>query len=169
MIVTTSDTHPESENPGGIRLGSRGPLSGGPHPYPDREPMDHAIDAVLEIFTWVGIGAGILLALVTLVVKLADGTWLPTRAVVEHGTDSTIVRWFDEDGGVNAAMLHHDQEKAVAGRDMTDIFYRRGHLNRMRLTHGSPAVRAFALLAAGLLALGLVAMVTSWVLLFVRG
>ena len=49
--------------------------------------MDHAIDAVIEIFTWVGLGAGILLAIVTVILKLADGTWLPARAIVEHSDD----------------------------------------------------------------------------------
>lgn len=131
--------------------------------------MDHALDAVIEIFTWVGIGSGILLGLVALILKLADGTWLPARAIVEHGDDASLVRWFDEDGGVNAAYLSHEQARELAGKDMADIFYRRGRPNRMRLTHGSPAVRAVALLAGGLLALGLVAMILSWVLLFVRG
>src|SRR3954470_15934617 len=138
--------------------------------YPIREePMDHALDAVIEIFTWVGIGAGILLALVALIVRLADGTWLPARAIVEHGDDSSLVRWFDEDGGVNAAHLNHEQAHELAGKEMADIFYRRGRKNRMRLTHGSPAVRAIGLLAGGLLALGIVATIVSWVLLFVRG
>ena len=52
---------------------------------------------------------------------------------------------------------------------MADIFVRRGSLNRMRLTQGSPAVRAVALLAGGMLALGVVALVTSLVMLFARG
>ena len=39
----------------------------------------------------------------------------------------------------------------------------------MRLTQRSPLVRALALLAAGLLGLGVVALVVSSVLLFVRG
>ncbi|MEU1970741.1 hypothetical protein ABZ477_03725 [Microbacterium sp. NPDC019599] len=131
--------------------------------------MDHAIDAVIEIFSWVGIGAGILLGLVALILKLADGTWLPARAIVEHNDGGSLVRWFDADGGVNAAHLNHEQAHKVAGHDMADIFYRRGTPNRMRLTHGSPAVRAVSLLAAGLFALGIVALITSWILLFVRG
>lgn len=131
--------------------------------------MDHAIDAVIEIFTWVGIGAGLLLGLLALILKLADGTWLPARAVVERSGERSLVRWFDEDGGVNEALLNHEQEHAIAGRDMADVFYRRGRRDRMRLTHGSPAVRAVALLAAGLLGLGVVALVISWVLLFARG
>ncbi|TDN92122.1 hypothetical protein [Microbacterium sp. BK668] len=131
--------------------------------------MDHALDAVIEIFTWVGIGAGILLGLAALILRLADGTWLPTRAVVEHEDESSLVRWFDQDGGVNAAYLTYEQARELAGKDMADIYYRRGSANRMRLTHGSPAVRAVALLAAGLLGLGVVAMILSWVLLFARG
>ena len=39
----------------------------------------------------------------------------------------------------------------------------------MRLTQGSPAVRAVALLALGMLGLGVVALVTSLVMLFARG
>ena len=131
--------------------------------------MDEALDAVVEIFSWVGIGLGALLAVVALVIYLFDGTWLPVRAVVEESEHGRLVRWFDEDGQVNEAHLSHEQVRAVAGKDMADIFYRRGALGRMRLTQRSPLVRAVALLAAGLIGLGLIALILSWVLLFVRG
>lgn len=133
---------------------------------------DQAIDAVAEIFSWVGFGLGALLAGVALVMYLVDGTWVPTRAVVEHPedpADGPLVRWFDEDGGVNQARLSHEQERAVAGHDMTDIFYRRGARDRMRLTQGSPAVRAVMLLAVGLLTVGVLSLAASLVLLFIRG
>ena len=45
--------------------------------------MHETIDALVEIFSWVGLGAGALLAVTALVMRLFDGTWLPTRAVVE--------------------------------------------------------------------------------------
>ena len=131
--------------------------------------MDDAFDAVVEIFSWVGIGLGALLAGVALVIYLFDGTWLPVRAVVEESEHGRLVRWFDEDGQVNEAHLSHDQAHALAGKDMADIFYRRGALGRMRLTQRSPLVRAVVLLAMGLIGLGLVALIVSWVLLFVRG
>jgi len=88
--------------------------------------MDDAFDAVVEIFSWVGIGLGALLAGVALVIYLFDGTWLPVRAVVEESEHGRLVRWFDEDGQVNEAHLSHDQAHALAGKDMADIFYRRG-------------------------------------------
>lgn len=131
--------------------------------------MHTAVDAVVEIFTWVGFGMGALLAGIALVAYLMDGTWVPVRAVVEATENGTVVRWFDEDGGVNEAPLSHEQTAAVGTAGMYDIFARRGWNNRMRLTQHSPFVRAIALLAAGLIALGAVALVVSWVLLFVRG
>lgn len=131
--------------------------------------MDAALDAVIEIFTWIGFGAGALLAGVALVVYLFDGTWVPARAVVETTDHGKVVRWFDEDGGVNEAPLSHEQLRVVGDAGMYDIFSRRGWNNRMRLTQHSPLVRSIALLAAGLLALGAIALTLSAVLLFARG
>ncbi len=131
--------------------------------------MNGAFDAVVEIFSWVGFGLGALAAGIALVLYLFDGTWLPARAVVEDAEHGRLVRWFDEDGDVNEAHLSHEQEHALAGKDMADIFYRRGAMGRMRLTQGSPAVRAVSLIAAGLIGLGVVALILSWILLFARG
>ena len=131
--------------------------------------MHTAVDAVVEIFTWVGFGAGALLAGMALIAYLLDGTWVPVRAVVEVTENGTVVRWFDEEGGVNEAALNHEQLHTVGGAGMYDIFARRGWRNRMRLTQHSPLVRSIALLAAGLIGLGVVALIVSWVLLFLRG
>ncbi|WP_249354139.1 hypothetical protein [Microbacterium sp. 2FI] len=131
--------------------------------------MDSAIDALLEIFAWVGFGLGALLAGIALVVYLFDGTWIPVRGVLEDAEHGRLVRWFDEQGAVNEAHLTHEQERALAGKDMADIFMRRGAVGRMRLTQGSPAVRAVSFLALGLIVLGVLAVVLSGVLLFVRG
>ncbi|MGA1828672.1 hypothetical protein [Microbacterium sp.] len=131
--------------------------------------MSAALDAVLEIFTWIGFGAGALLAGIALIAYLFDGTWVPARAVVEPTEHGTVVRWFDEDGGVNEAPLTHEQLAVVGEAGMYDIFARRGWNNRMRLTQRSPLVRSVAVLAAGLIGLGVVALATSSILLFVRG
>ncbi|MFB8145464.1 hypothetical protein ACFC1W_01835 [Microbacterium sp. NPDC056003] len=131
--------------------------------------MDATIDAVAEIFSWVGFGLGAVVAGVALVMYLFDGTWLPTRGVLDDGEHGRVVRWFDEDGGVNEARLTHEQERALAGKSMADIYYRRGGRGRMRLTQGSPAVRAVAYLSLGLLGVGIVALATSMILLFTRG
>ncbi|MEZ3155527.1 hypothetical protein AB1K56_01230 [Microbacterium sp. BWR-S6Y] len=131
--------------------------------------MSNALDALIEIFTWVGLGGGSLLAFVAVFLLLLDGTWLPARAVVEHVDGGRVVRWFDEHGGVNEAPLSAHDDAKVGSADMADIFYRRGSAHRMRLTRSSPVVRFLSLLAGGVLALGVVAFVVSIVLLFARG
>ncbi|MEV7769574.1 hypothetical protein [Microbacterium sp. NPDC086615] len=131
--------------------------------------MSNALDAVIEIFTWVGLGGGTLLALLAVVLLLADGTWLPARAVVEEVDGGRVVRWFDDHGGVNEAPLSAHDDAKIGSADMADIFYRRGSAHRMRLTRASPVVRFVSLLAAGILGLGLVAFVLSIVVLFARG
>ncbi len=131
--------------------------------------MSETVDALTEIFTWVGIGGGILLALVALIMHLADGTWVPTRAVLVESPTGRLVRWFDDDGGVGEAHLTHEQEHHLGDVELADVYVRMGSHDRARLTKGSPAVRAVALLSAGLLMVGLVAMVISLVMLFVRG
>jgi hypothetical protein len=131
--------------------------------------VSNALDAVIEIFTWVGLGGGALLAIVAVVLLLADGTWLPVRAVVEEVDGGRVVRWFDERGGVNEAPLSAHDDAKIGAADMADIFFRRGSAHRMRLTRSSPVVRFVSLLAAGILGLGLVAFVLSVVVLFARG
>jgi hypothetical protein len=131
--------------------------------------MDAAIDAIVEIFSWVGLALGALVALVALVMYAVDGTWVPARGVIEETEHGLLVRWFDEDGGVNEARPTHDEQRTLAGKQMADIFYRRGSRGRMRLTPGSPAVRSATLLALGLLGVGVLALVTSGILLFARG
>jgi len=53
--------------------------------------MDHVIEAITEIFTWVGFGAGLLLGFVALILRLADGTWLPVQIVLEPDDAGTII------------------------------------------------------------------------------
>jgi hypothetical protein len=142
----------------------------GRFPYPkDGGAVSQALDALIEIFSWVGLGLGALLAGVALIMYLFDGTWLPTRAVIEDSPEGRVARWFGDDAGVGEAYLTPEQTDRIGSADMADVFVRRGSSDRMRLTQGSPAVRAVARLAVGMLALGAVAVVTSLVLLFVRG
>ncbi|WP_375385591.1 hypothetical protein [uncultured Microbacterium sp.] len=144
--------------------------------------MHAVIDALLEIFTWAGLGLGAMVAGIAFVLFLLDGTWIPVRAVVEtilepaEPADTAparpprrVVRWFDETGGVNEAPLSEAQYAQLGAHDMADVYYRRGWTNRMRLTPGSPAVRGAARLAVGLAGVGVVSLVVSGILLFVRG
>lgn len=124
---------------------------------------------IAEIFTWIGLGAGIAVLAVAAIVRLADGTWLPARGVVEQTPDGPIVRWFDDEGNVNEASLRGADAARIDGRDMADIHYRHGWHDRMRLDPGSHAVRALMRLALLLLGVGAAAWLVGWVVLVAEG
>ena len=129
----------------------------------------NALDAVIEVFTWLGFGGAIVLGVVAVIVWVADGTWLEAEGLVDHEDGATFVRWYDADGDANGVRVGDHDAAALAGTDRLDIWYRYGWRDRMRLTHRPPALRAILIAAAGLLALGVVALAVSWVLLFARG
>ncbi len=128
-----------------------------------------AFDAVVEILMWAGLGAGVLALIVAVGIRLADGTWMPTSAVLEDGETGRVARWFGHDGVVGEAPLTPEQERALAGVDAADVYTRPGVPDRIRLTKGSPAARAVALLGIGLVLLGTAAAVASLVALFAAG
>ncbi|WP_404434000.1 hypothetical protein LG299_05615 [Microbacterium lacus] len=128
----------------------------------------HAIDAILEIFTWVGLGMGVLVGVLTVIVRVADGTWVPAQIVIGEDEHGRIARWFGDDGQVGQARLSHEQEHALAGSETAHAFVRRGRSDRVRLSPGSPAVRGLSWLTIGFLALGALAALGSLIMLFVR-
>ena len=119
--------------------------------------MDHAIDALIEIFTWVGFGAFLLLAIAVLIAWAADGTWLPAEAIIDRDGGDPVVRWFDADAVV------------IGDADAAFIWYRHGWQGRVRLQRRPAGLRTLTWSAAGMLALGVVSLVAGWVLYFVRG
>lgn len=129
--------------------------------------MTNALEAIAEILSWVGIGVGAVVGVVALVAMVADGTWVRVRGFVEHEPEGAVIRWFDEEGRACAAALTDAQVHHLGGADAADVWTRRGFVDRVRFTRHSPAVRAWALLAGVLLAVGVVALLASVVLLFV--
>lgn len=127
------------------------------------------LDAVLEILSWAGFGGAVTFGVALLVLWAADGTWLPADALVDHEPDGTWVRWFDDEGEANSARVDEHTAALLAGRDRADIWYRHGWRGRMRLTRRPPVRRLLVGLSSGFLAVGVVALVASWIVLFVRG
>ncbi|WJL96216.1 hypothetical protein QSU92_03155 [Microbacterium sp. ET2] len=131
---------------------------------------DTAVNAVLEIFSWVGLGLGGVVLLVAAILALADGTWEPVTVMIDDDDEGgRIARWFGSDGEVGEAHLTPEQLRALEGQDSASAFARRDSPGRMRLTRGSPLVRFVAWFGVGLAALGLLALVISWILLFTAG
>jgi len=128
-----------------------------------------ALDAVIEIFTWLGFIGAFVFGVAAVVAWVADGTWLPAEGLVDREDEGTFVRWYDADGDANSARVSEHDASALDGVDRIGIWYRYGWRDRMRLSRRAPVLRAVVWAAVASLSLGIVALVTSWVLLFVRG
>lgn len=127
------------------------------------------IDAILEVFIWIGFGGAVLTGIISIVVWAMDGTWLEADAIVDHDDGAPIVRWFDVDGDANSAEPSEADAARLAGEQSARIWYRHGWHGRMRLSRRPHALTALWWASAALVGLGVVALVTSWVMLFVRG
>lgn len=127
------------------------------------------IGVVLDVFTWIGLGAAALLGVIAVAMWVADGTWLPADAYVDHEDGVTTVRWFDADGDANSAQAVGPVASALAGVDRAAIWYRHGWHGRMRLTRRDPQLRRVVVAAGTLAAVGVAAAAGSLVLLFAGG
>ncbi|MFJ6678770.1 hypothetical protein ACIQLK_06540 [Microbacterium sp. NPDC091382] len=128
--------------------------------------MTQALDAILEIFTWVGFGAAVAFGVVAVIVWASDGSWLPADAYLDE--DGRTIRWIDSDGEVNSAPLAEEDHHRVSAERTGRIWYRHGWHDRMRFTRRPPVLRLLTGLAVGALALGVLASGLSLVAYFVR-
>ena len=128
--------------------------------------MTQALDAILEIFTWVGFGAAFALGIVSVIVWAADGSWLSAEAYLDE--DGHTLRWIDSEGDVNSASLSEADRTHVGADHKAQIWYRHGWHDRMRFTRRAPVLRLLVGLTIGGVALGLAATGASIVAYFVR-
>ena len=128
--------------------------------------MPPALAVALEIYTWIGLGAAVLLGIAALIAWVADGSWVPVRAVVSPTPAGEGVRWFDDSGILGEAPLPHG---ATVHDEEVDLWARLGRHDTVRVSRTSPLVRSLARLTAGFAALALIGLVVSVVLLFLEG
>lgn len=128
--------------------------------------MTQALDAILEIFTWVGFGAAVVLGIVAVVVWASDGSWLSAEAFLDE--DGRTLRWIDSEGDVNSAALDESDRSRIGADHKAQIWHRHGWHDRMRFTRRPPALRMLMGLVAGGATLGIAATVASIVVFFVR-
>ncbi|MFV0375104.1 hypothetical protein [Microbacterium sp.] len=129
--------------------------------------MDTALDAILELFTWLGVCGAVLCGVCAVVLWVADGTWLPADAVVDHEPDGTWVRWFDLHGEANNAQVSGEDAGRLSGRDTATVWYRYGQRHRVRFTRRAPGVRIAAWATLVCAVMGALAFAGSTVLLFI--
>ncbi|MER7796308.1 hypothetical protein [Microbacterium sp. NPDC096154] len=139
---------------------------------PSPVSLSDAVGAITEILTWVGLGAAIVFGGAALVARLADGTWLPIRAVVigdpaSEGAGGQVVRWFGDDG-VHEAPLTAELRAAVQG-DELELFHRVGTRDDVRLHERSPWPRLLGGVALACAGVGVLALAVQIVTMVAGG
>ncbi|RLK47452.1 hypothetical protein [Microbacterium telephonicum] len=130
--------------------------------------MDHALDAVLEIFSWIGFAGAALFGVVWLIVWAADGSWAQAEAIVDRDGAEPVVRWFGADGA-HVAPLTPSDAATLADADDATIWFRLGRPGLVRLERRPAVLRLLAWASVAFAVLGVLTVVGSVVVLFVRG
>ncbi len=129
----------------------------------------HPLDALLQTFAIVGVAAAAALALLALVLRIVDGSWERTLAVVEPVPGGEELRWIGRDGIAHAATVTPHERGILAGADSAEIFTNIAEPGRMRMRRTTTAMRFTLRFAGGMAILALVSTAASIVLLFARG
>lgn len=57
-------------------------------------PPVETLALVGEVLSWIGLGVGVPLLLIALLMRLAEGPWLPVDIAIIERDGTTIARWF---------------------------------------------------------------------------
>ena len=97
------------------------------------------VSVVTEVIGWIALGIGLGCLLLALLIRLADGKWLRTEAVVLDQEHGSTVRWFAE-GAFHQRRLSDDERAHVENPEEEPAYYRKREPDRLQL-HEPPAGR----------------------------
>ncbi|WP_168197029.1 hypothetical protein [Agromyces laixinhei] len=122
------------------------------------------VSVIAEVIGWFALAAGLVLLGLALLIRLADGRWLRTEAVVIDEDGGSVVRWFTDDG-FQSRRLSEDERAHVTRPDEEPAYYKEREPYRLRLHEPPPGRRVIRILgivfigiAAASAAVGLVLM-----------
>ncbi|QAY72291.1 hypothetical protein ET445_02010 [Agromyces protaetiae] len=139
-------------------------------------PSD-VVSGIAEVIGWIALSVGVLCLLIALLIRLVDGRWLPTDAVVTGGggtpgqldPDSlpALVRWF-AGGEFHERELDEQEFAHVVNRDEQPAFYCERDPGHVRLNERPIGRRILRTLGIVLASIGVVALATGTILELTR-
>ncbi|MBM7832031.1 hypothetical protein JOE59_002736 [Agromyces cerinus] len=124
------------------------------------------ISVITEVIGWFALAAGLTCLLLALLIRVADGRWLRTEAVVIDGDGGSIVRWFTDDGFQSRA-LSPDERAHVTNPDEEPAFYKEREPYRLRLHEPPTGRRVIRILGLVFIGIAVASAVVGIVLMFV--
>ncbi|WP_448002585.1 hypothetical protein [Agromyces bauzanensis] len=130
--------------------------------------MDSAelVATVAEVIGWIALSGSLGCLLLALIIRLADGRWLPTDAVVVDQEHGSTVRWFAE-GAFHQRRLSDDERAHVVDAEEERAYYKEREPDRLRLHEPPAGRRAIRVVGLVLLSVAATAGLTSTVLMLV--
>ena len=110
---------------------------------------------VAEVIGWIALAAALGCLFIALLIRLADGRWLRTDAVVVDDEAGATIRWFAE-GSFHERRLGSGERAHVVNPDEEAAYYKEREPDRLRL-HEPPVGRRI-ILAIGLIMLSIAAL-----------
>jgi hypothetical protein len=99
------------------------------------------IGHLLEVFTIIGVAVAALCFLVWFSIRMADGRWHETTAVILRDEDRDSVRWLTEDNTLHTLQLDDDTADDLAGEESVTVFYSVAASDRIRFERRGGAER----------------------------
>lgn len=124
------------------------------------------VSLVVEVIGWFAFAAGLVFLLLALLIRLADGRWLRTDAVVVDGDEGSVIRWF-ADGGFHSRALSPDERAHVTHADEEPAYYKEREPHRLRLHEPPAGRRALRMIGFVLIAVAALAAVVGVVMMLV--
>lgn len=124
------------------------------------------VSVVAEVIGWIALGGALLCLLVALLIRLADGRWLRTEAVVVDQEHGSTVRWFAE-GAFHQRRLGDDERMHVVRPDEEVAYYKEREPDRLRLHEPPTGRRVIRMVGLILLAIAAVAGIVGLVLMLI--
>lgn len=97
------------------------------------------VSVIAEVIGWIALAGGLGCLLLALLIRMADGRWLRTDAVVVDTEEGSVVRWFAE-GAFHSRHLSVDERTHVRRPDEEPAYYKQREPDRLRL-HEPPVGR----------------------------
>ena len=104
-----------------------------------------ALDIVghlLEVFTIIGVAVAVLCFLVWFSIRMADGRWRETTAVIlRDGSEDDSVRWLTEDNALHTQLLDEETAHELADEESVTVYYSVQSPDRVRFERRGNAER----------------------------
>ena len=113
------------------------------------------VSVVTEVISWIALAVGLGCLLSALLIRLADGRWLRTEAVVIDQEHGSTVRWFAE-GAFHQRRLSEEERAFVRNPEEETAFFKEREPDRLRLhepPQGRRIIRNVGLILVGIAAI----------------